>query len=296
MYIQAVRDTLQQQYGLKPEPGQVEMRPPHVTSGSFPTRAEAEAHLKKIQGLLPQEVEVTRALTDNDPPVWVLAVDIETSGSRPEHSVLAIGAAVLDDQFTTIDTFLYRGYVPDRTKFDARCLRESWSQPEQQATLKQLVYRGQVPIERVPVPPDEVPSDMINRFRQFMGLMEMEAQKAGAKLEVVTDNAGFDLRLLSREIYKYIPDDEGMQFTVTTKKFRPTFETWSQQRGLLMAVDPSFQSDYGLTERIDALYDVPKRAVVHDHLPHHGAYSIAFDQQVLHGIQRGTILRRRQRK
>ena len=54
-----------------------------------------------------------------------------------------------------------------------------------------------------------------------------------------------------------------------------------------MAVDPTFESDWGMTQRIFELYDAPPCPRPHDHHPSNDAYSIAYDQMVLHGIRKG---------
>ena len=73
------------------------------------------------------------------------------------------------------------------------------------------------------------------------------------------------------------------------QEYCPFWETFSQQKGLLLSVDPTFKSDWGLTNRIFELYDIGKPNVAHDHNPANDAYTIAYDQQVLFGIRDGRI-------
>lgn len=108
----------------------------------------------------------------------------------------------------------------------------------------------------------------------------------------MTDNNVFDGGLVNELIKKYL-DVEPIPYSASEpQEYKPFWETFSQQKGLLAAVDPSFKSDWGLTDRIFQLYDVQKPSVNHDHNPVNDAYTIAYDQQVLFGIRDGRIRKR----
>jgi len=84
-------------------------------------------------------------------------------------------------------------------------------------------------------------------------------------------------------------------YTASTGEYGSFWETFSQQRGLLMEVDPQFtvNNDWGYSGRIAELYDLPRKATgLVSHHPCDDAYEIAYDQQVLLGIRDGTIKRR----
>ena len=83
----------------------------------------------------------------------------------------------------------------------------------------------------------------------------------------------------------YLP----IPFSVRSGKWGNFWETHSEQRGLLMAVNPDFPKDSGFGTRINKLYDVPKSTVKADHTPANDAFNIARDQQVLLGIRNGKF-------
>lgn len=130
---------------------------------------------------------------------------------------------------------------------------------------------------------------MIEIFQDFRRLLEDKAELAGARLVLATDNNTGDCGAINVLIAKYTKD-QPIPFSCKGV-YSPCWETHSEQRGLLMAVDPTFKSDWGLTNRIRELYDVPKGAKDHSHNPADDAYTIAFDQQVLYLIRDGKIKR-----
>ena len=96
-------------------------------------------------------------------------------------------------------------------------------------------------------------------------------------------------------ISKHLPEGTlPIPFNAIDKKYDSFYETYSEQRGLLMAIDPQFvqENSYGYTRRIEELFDIPKYTKKsHDHNPANDAYTIACEQQVLLGIMNGTIKR-----
>ena len=134
--------------------------------------------------------------------------------------------------------------------------------------------------------------EVILTFQQFRRNWETWAEENGYQYLLVGDGLSFDAWFINALIVKYLPSELPLPYSASTQKFSPLVETSSEQKGLLMAVDPSFSSSWGLSSRINELFKVPSQEREHDHNPANDAYSIAFDQQVLFGIQDGKIERR----
>jgi len=215
----------------------------------------------------------------------VLAFDIERSGPRLEHDTIAIGACVLDWTFKELDRLCLLGYFPkpdacgQQTEFDPKTWEEFWS--KHQDTLTALTYTG----TKTKKAREE---EIVEQVQAFRRKWELNAEKNNLKLEVCTDNNVFDGGFINCLLFEY---SKQLPFPYSTQgEYRPFWETHSQQRGLLMAVDPGFKQDWGYSQRINELYDIP--AVMekpHDHNPANDAYTIAFDQQVLLHIRDGQI-------
>lgn len=218
--------------------------------------------------------------------VWVLAFDIEATGSRPDNGdIIAIGASVVDSVFNELASFFVKGYSPDETIFEERCKTEFWDKHPDK--LKTFIYDGDLPrCERQ--------WDMILKFQDFRANWEKKAAHEGKALELCSDNKVFDGGFINEYITKYTRPDAYLPipYTASTKKYKPFWETHSEQRGLLMAVDPGFKGHRGYSKRIAELYDVPKCPVSHDHNPANDARTIAHEQQVLLAIRDGRIKRR----
>ena len=132
---------------------------------------------------------------------------------------------------------------------------------------------------------------MIQTFQNFREEWELRAKSFNKKLEIVSDNKIFDGEFINNLIYTYLPTE--LPFNAHTRPeakyqdYNSFWETHSEQRGLLMAVDPNFNSDWGLTKRLNELYYIPSPLKLHSHMPDNDAYHIAWEQQVLLGIKSG---------
>jgi len=214
----------------------------------------------------------------------VLAFDIERSGGRAEHETIGIGASVVDSDFKELEYIFLPGYFPKThltpTVFEQRCWNEFWS--KQGETLNILEYKG-------PLGKTERQREMIEHFQQFRANWEKYAVENKCTLELVADNNVYDGGFLNELICQHT---SGLPIPYTAsrpQKYKSFWETHSEQRGLLMGVDPSFKNNWGLGKRINELYDVPEMRKNHDHNPANDAYTIAFEQQVLLGIRDGRI-------
>ena len=213
----------------------------------------------------------------------VLAFDIEKAGASDKQPIIGIGASVVktlypkgegEIVFAELDRLFLPGYFPGVTLFEPRCWETFWSKNLEQ--LEQLEYKGDLtPMARE--------REMIHEFQAF--------RKKWSHAELVTDNNVFDGGFINDLIFRHTPN---MPLPYTTEgEYSSFFETFSQQRGLLMAVDPEYvkKSNWGYSDRIKKLYNVPEIDVVHDHNPANDAFTIACDQLILYGIMNGNIVR-----
>lgn len=218
----------------------------------------------------------------------VLAFDIERSGGRCEHDTIAIGASVVDWTFKELDSLFLPGYFKKEhftpTVFEKRCWEEFWSKHTD--ILETLKYEGDLDKQ-------SRQREMIDQFQRFREKWETTANDLGYRLELVSDNNVYDGGFLNEMIDKMRPGELLMPYTSSKpQKYKSFWETHSEQRGLLMAVDPSFTKNSGFTKRISELYELPPMMKSHDHNPANDAYTIAYEQQVLLGIRDGKVKRK----
>lgn len=217
-------------------------------------------------------------------PDLVLAFDIEHSGKE----VIGIGATVVMSSgnykyFNQLGSFFIGIYVKEDTKFSDRCYNNFWK--DHLDTLKILEYKGDKSISK-----EIRERELIEGFQNFRIKWENFAKKnMNTKLVLTSDNNVFDGGLVNELLRKYLPDTEGIPYTASTQEYSSFFETFSQQKGLLSIVDPTFKEDFGLSNRIFELYDIEKPTIKHDHNPVNDAFTIAYDQHVLFGIRDGYI-------
>lgn len=221
---------------------------------------------------------------------YVLAFDIEKSGATNEYPVIGIGASVVDENMRELDQLFLPGYFPNKTPFEPRCWDEFWNMHQDQ--LNMLEYKG-------PKTPEERQADMIRIFQEFRKRWEEQCANAGIQLELVSDNNVYDGGFLNDMIHKHLKGTFPIPYSARAKQegtqiYSSFWETYSQQRGLLFVVDPEFalNKQWGYSDRIKELYDVPEIKVSHDHNPANDAYTIACDQQILFGIASGRFKRK----
>lgn len=229
--------------------------------------------------------------------IVVIAFDIERSGGLSSSETIAIGLSAVNDKLEQLDSLFLPGYFgKDNTAWEQRCWDEFWSKNEDK--LDQLKYTGGLS-------KSERQKEMINAFQEFRIKWERLSKKHGFKLELVCDNIVFDGGFINQMIAEHMPsgtlplpysadktpNDDG----VIAQKYKSLWETHSVQRGLLAVVDPDYKTDWGYTKRINELYSIPPMdpEITHDHLPHHDAYTIACEQQVVNGIRDRTIVRKK---
>lgn len=176
-----------------------------------------------------------------------------------------------------------KGYILGVTVFEEKCWKEFWS--KNQEVLSKLEYKGDKNKKKRE-------KEMIEEFQAFRHKWEKYCDENNIKLEIVSDNNIFDGGFINKLIFDNCGADIMPLPYSTTGKYKPFWETHSVIRGLLIAIDPDFKDDWGFSNRIAKIYDIPEMEKQHDHLPDNDAYTIAFENQVLLGIRDGTIRKR----
>lgn len=211
----------------------------------------------------------------------VLAFDIEKAGGRSEHPVIGIGISVVDENLKELDSLLLKGYFLKETKFEKRCWDEFWT--KNLDNLDCLVYDGTLNFEARQ-------KEMIEEFQSFRKKWETKCEELGVELLLVTDNNVYDGGFINLMICKHLDEIMPIPYSANEKqKYNTFFETHSQQKGFLMAMDPGVKRNWGLHKRITEIYDTPSIERDHDHNPSNDAYVIACEQQILFGISNGVI-------
>lgn len=235
-----------------------------------------------------------------------LAFDIERSGATDKQDTIAIGASVVNEKLEELDSLFLQGYVPykgrdsnrltqiirqlltfdkerDYTIFEPRCWDEFWSKHEDK--LKQLQYHG----ERSYISRQE---EMIREFQKFRRKWENYASENSIKYYLVSDNKVFDGGFINQMIFRHLPNEMPIPYRASDGKYSSFCETHSMMRGLLMSADPGYKLEWGFFKRIGEIYYFPESAKKHDHRPDNDAYTIAYEFQILRGIQAGVYRRK----
>jgi hypothetical protein len=213
----------------------------------------------------------------------VLAFDIERSGGTAKYDTIALGASVLNSEFEELDSLFVPNYFPSESKFEKKCWDEFWCKQKDQLEL--LKYDG-------PLSKDAQEKEMVEQFQCFRKKWEIYACENEFTFTLASDNNVFDGGFMNDLIYKHFPDVYPIPYLASTQEYGTFYETTSQQKGLLSIVDPSYVKQWGMTDRIKSIYATSPEKYAHDHHPAHDAYSIAFDQQVIFGIQKDIIRKR----
>ncbi len=221
---------------------------------------------------------------------FVLAFDIERSGSGKDNHTIGIGMSVVDSNLKELDRLFLPGYVEKDVVFEERCVKQFWS--KHPSKLEVLRYNG-------PLNFKERQREMIVSFQNFRRKWERKAKETRTSLQLVSDNNVYDGGFINEMIFEYT-DDFPIPYTASSTRTKPNeadyeafHETHSIQRGLLFSVDKKYMSEWSHGKRISELYDLPQFEKVHDHNPANDAYSIACDMQVLFGIRDGVIILRK---
>jgi hypothetical protein len=211
--------------------------------------------------------------------IYCLAFDIERSGATSQYDTIGIGAAVVNQNLELVESLFLPGYFPtgpDSNKFEDRCWNEFWS--KNLAQLDALRYSGTLNKK-------DRQSEMIREFQAFRSKWELKAKSEKAEFYLVSDNPIFDGGFINEMIFEHLPGILPIPYGASDQEYSAFLDTHSQQKGLLMDVCPEFISNWGLSQKITQIFQVPEQILAHDHRPDHDAYTIAWDQQILFAIR-----------
>ena len=200
----------------------------------------------------------------------VLAFDIERSGAFNTHDTLAIGAAVVNENFEILDKWQYNGYVKDQTIFEKRCYDEFWSKNLE--TLESLTYTGELTTKR------EVQKEMITQFQDFRKKWQEKCDTEKIELYLVTDNSVFDGGFVNQLIFEHLEGTMPIPYN-TNGSYETFFETTSVMKGFALAYGKT--GDWGFKNMLKDIIVFPVCPAEHDHSPANDATTIAFDAQTM---------------
>jgi hypothetical protein len=210
----------------------------------------------------------------------VLAFDIEKAGPSPSDPILAIGASVVNQDFKEMDSLFLPCYVPDKTVFDEKCWDEFWS--KRIVTLKSLTYDGILtPFERE--------HDVVQKFQEFREKWETYCEENDIEYYLVSDTNAFDAGCINHLLHIHLSDEMPIPYSASKKEYSSFINVSDYQRGVLAVVDPEFSAYWGMTDKIEEMFEVPPKERDYDHNPTNDAYTIAYDFQILMGIKNRTV-------
>lgn len=210
-----------------------------------------------------------------------LAFDIERSGATDQYQTIAIGASIVDEKFQELDSLFLLGYFPDDTTFEPRCWNEFWSKHPD--TLKTLEYNG-------PLTMEDRQREMITLFQDFRRKWEAICQRDELDYMLVSDNNVYDGGFINLMIFKYLPGTLPLPYSASVpQSYESYFETHSLQKIIAQWSNKSFTQDWGFSQEIEKLFNLPEAKKSHDHNPANDVYRIAYDYQICCGIIKGSI-------
>lgn len=197
--------------------------------------------------------------------IVTLAFDIERSGPTNKEDTIAIGAAVIDENFKELDSLFLPGYFPQDTKFEANCW-VFWKKFLD--ILQTLTYNGE--LSKI-----DCQKEMITEFMTFRSKWEKWCDDNGHELLVVSDNNVYDGGFLNQMIFDHLPKSLPIPFTVNKKKFGKFYETSSMKHILKKSLNCKSNADF--YAHLGKIFTPPAKKYDHDHNPAHDAYGIAYD-------------------
>lgn len=135
----------------------------------------------------------------------IIAVDIEASGMNPfVHSILEIGAVCLDtDTLEVVSRFEVNIKDRDGARWEPRCLREFWTNPENCET--RVVHALLERIEQAGVAPKAA-------IEQFWAWLQAQHTAGHPVKQIVSDNVAFDVAWLDHELLKHGVSDQPLAY------------------------------------------------------------------------------------
>jgi hypothetical protein len=202
-----------------------------------------------------------------------LAFDIERSGATNQYDTIALGACVVDSNFTCLDTYFCNCYFPKETVFEPRCMEQFWSTKTE--ILNSFIYTGtKTKLERE--------KEMIEGFQAFRAKWEEYASVNKLNYYLTSDNNVYDGGFVNELIYKHMPNVLPIPYSAGKQEYETFFESHSMLKGFLLSKNNSNEfGDWGLSDLIYKNKLMNKCPIQQDHNPVNDAYVIAYETQGL---------------
>lgn len=204
-----------------------------------------------------------------------MSVDIERSGVLFNNDTIGIGVAVVNEDGTLVESKLWKNYHGKaHTNFEQRSWNEFWI--NKQDILEKLRYDG-------PLNKEDNQKRIIEEFHQFRNKYEKLAKDNNAKFVFCSDNPSFDIAFINKLYFdhsNYLP----LPYRASDKEYSMVYDTSSMQIQYLKAHDPTYNSIFGMSQRILKLTGRKYSDISYDHLPHNDAYTIAFDYVIINNL------------
>jgi hypothetical protein len=182
---------------------------------------------------------------------YVLALDVETSGSSLiHHGLVSIGATLQDHNSTEIDAFQVNLQLPEDRSFEQRCLEEFWLK---NPLAYEFVQKNALP-----------PKAAMDAFCQFL----QKVEESYPDLMVVSDNPSFDIAWLNFYLDLYttrFPLNYSIQ-----NEYRFIWDVHSMLKSLIVMMQGTHASDWELSVKLGF-----KTKYSYDHTPLNDARVIA---------------------
>lgn len=161
---------------------------------------------------------------------YVLAIDIETSGSSLiQNGLVSIGCSLQDQHSNELRAFQVNLTLPENHIYEERCLQEFW--------LKNP--RAHEFVQKDALSPDTA----IKMFSEFLE----NAEKDYPDLIIVSDNPSFDIAWLNFYLSQYT---DKLPLNYSQKgDYRPIWDLISMRKSLISVKSGDFISNCGLTEK-----------------------------------------------
>jgi hypothetical protein len=237
---------------------------------------------------------------------YILAYDLERTGSPAGCRVIAIGASVVNAAFEEVGTFRAACFKPNEALFEWACIKEFWLGQElkdlaayknggctiwRESSLMDLLTRLEKETPAECRTQAEAEAAAFNKFVAFCQYWDRKAREEGATLLRCSDNVAFDTHWVNKLLAAYRPDLPPLPYNWVTGKYDKHYDVHQVQLGFLSAQqDGRALLDYwGCGKAMELLYKVPPKVKQHTHMPDDDAYTTAFDLAVVLAAAQGRL-------
>lgn len=248
-----------------------------------------------------------------DPELLVLAVDIERTGASEREQTFAIGASVVNADYTELDSLLLVIWPEGEVQWEERCWNEFWSKNQNILDkLKAVAAMQQTSTKRVGLKALE--AGMIHDFVEFVAKHQTAAKEQGLELLITTDNAAFDFHWINHLIGKHLQGQcNPLPYRFDNHRYGDVADMSNEMAGMLRVLDAAAVNNGMRLHDLGAKHGLvfphgymqAMASKQHDHMPDNDAFTIAVKQQLCRQhlpalvqtcIERRVIRERKQRK